>query len=258
MLGESFQTYPMPKWGKRQAGREAGLSFPGALHGCSRAVHTFSPMSVLAVPCGGFTNSIRKANGHFMWCQELQAVACTNRVTPASIAPSIAAPPCSSEHQHTDAKTHPFPPHTPGLLAATGDEGEGGVAKYHGKRLRERREKQAEDLGPDLSPSPESTLPLTPFAWLFFSLALSPTCWVEMQTKPLMLPLPLMPVTRLQSGAILREPQLVTFPVAAGNVRFFRCSNGKLSNKLIPSGDAPLSLVFAHPLASEHVAPPWI
>jgi len=79
-----------------------------------------------------------------------------------------------------------------------------------------------------------------------------------MGTEPLMLSLPLMTVTKLQPGAIFRELQLVTFPVAAGNVRFFRCSNSKLSNKPIPSGDAPLSLVFAHSLSSEPVAPPRI
>lgn len=191
-------------------------------------------------------------------------VACTESITPASIAPSLAAPPSSLEHrqQHTNTSISmpkQTPPHPPGLLApiASG-KGEGGNAKCDGKRLGENREQQAEDLGPDPIPSPEFTLPLMAFAWLFSSPAASPTCWVQMQTEPLALPLPLMTVTRLQPGAILRELQLVAFPVAAGDVRFFRCSNGKLSNKPIPSGDTLRSLVFAHPFPSEHVAPPRI
>lgn len=46
------------------------------------------------------------------------------------------------------------------------DKGEGRDAKY-GKRLRERGKQQAEDLGPDLHPSPESALPLKPFLGYF-------------------------------------------------------------------------------------------
>lgn len=89
-------------------------------------------------------------------------------VPAVSIVPSIAAPPGSSEHQHQ----HTFismakqtsSPSAPGLLSPLGDERKGGDAKYYRKRLRGRREQQAEDLGPDLSPSSDSTQPLIRFA----------------------------------------------------------------------------------------------
>jgi len=53
--------------------RWGGWAFiPGVLHGHRWAAHPFSPVSVLANPCGGFTSLTRKANGHFSWCQVLR------------------------------------------------------------------------------------------------------------------------------------------------------------------------------------------
>jgi len=80
-------------------------------------------------------------------------------------------------HRHLHLHTKEDTLRTPGLLTPiASNEGEGGGAKYGGKRLSERRKQQAEDLEPDPVPSPEFTLPLIPFAWLFSSPAASLTC----------------------------------------------------------------------------------
>lgn len=124
------------------------------------------------------------------------------------------------------------------LYPAASDEGED--AKFDGTDLRRQH------LRPALSSSPEPTL-----LQMQKCPVISPSHLLGADAKQ-SLP-PLMIATRLQSGVMLRKAQLVTIPVAASNVRFFRGSNGKLSNKPIPSGDALLSPVFAQPLPTQHM-----
>lgn len=149
-------------------GEEAGLSSPGELHSHRQAVHTCSPISMLAIPLWGIEQPHQKSKQAVLGVSAavgepgLILKMLFPHLFPHPLLHHPAAQTSASPRRchHLYAKTNSHPPVLPGLLTSTGHEEEGEDAKHVGKRTGESREQQAEDSGQGLRPIPESALAL--------------------------------------------------------------------------------------------------